>query len=618
MLRLLQIAVLIPFTKITSGLYHIDETRKQQCQGSGEIETLVDASFILFVTFLCSAYFTVVAGLIIEIAIWRTGAKGTPVEPEKRACLKPLCFLKMIPMSVLRVANMVMGVMIIRVLRQLCFCGGLYDNPYILCPRLDLFKSYLAVLIVSFFVEAGVVGCMGLYFACKTQSRLPSLFSAEAKWRCCCRCCCTVTSLMTCCLYGGRDGKTGDFADIALILADYFDDGGTLDVVPSDIVIGLRMLARVQNQKQSECRVDLKRRVSFIASVKPGVKMDLNEANFEDLKPVADPERLRLVTVNEEAGNETSTDSDNGSKQAKDDAFEAHGKGEWTASLEDEEMGKVSVRPGVGGTILSNEEPAIGERPEDSLLSIDLEMTKELAKAALLDEEQEDDNDVVLERVGSQKSIRRRKAVIYNLHRTGGNLMYKPAVREVLSRKSADDKLAIAEGARFMRYAMGIYSFRKYIAGGRTCELCCAVGDKVDATVIEAGRKCVNCCRNKANSMAGHDFLNSRIGHGYLIGDIMEAKFLALAGLDRAEIKYVQFGEGVARTPYCISVDHAWKSIVITIRGTEGLDDVVADLRMVPVSMEECGAKCGFNGKDYFVHAGMLACAEWIYDDLKR
>lgn len=170
-----------------------------------------------------------------------------------------------------------------------------------------------------------------------------------------------------------------------------------------------------------------------------------------------------------------------------------------------------------------------------------------------------------------------------------------------------------------MRFAMGVYLFRRYNAQGRSCEVCCAVGE-MGKSCIEKGIACLDQCRDKSNEIAGHDFLDERVGDGYLIGDIMEARFLAAAGLlgESTEIKYVQFGEGVARTPYSIAVDHAWKAVVVSIRGTEGLDDVVADLRMIPASLAECGEKCGFDGQDYFVHAGMLACVEWIYIDLVR
>lgn len=183
---------------------------------------------------------------------------------------------------------------------------------------------------------------------------------------------------------------------------------------------------------------------------------------------------------------------------------------------------------------------------------------------------------------------------------------YEPVVRETLSRKNVSDKLTIAEGARFIRFSHGVYLWKQYSIHGRTCDVCSQRIEKVDFTKV--------CC----NNARARGLLDTRIGNGYRINDILEARFLVLAELDKTEIKYMQFGEGVARSPYCISVDHAWKTIVIAIRGTEGFDDVVADLRMVPASMEECGAKFGFDGTDCHAHAGMLENAEWIYEDLQR
>lgn len=494
-------------------------------------------------------------------------------------------------------------------------------------------NAWLAILIGSHFLEAVVVALFGIYFFFKSSNRqVPAMCSAESKWRCCCQCCCTVTSLLTCCLYGGRDGNSHDFADIAIILADYFDNGGTLDVVASDIVLGLRMLARVQRQKQTECRVDLKRRVSFVASdlTKLNQELDLSEA------VEGSPEQMRLVKFqDEEMGEATGMDSVNdnqelnlhglnatkatgestdlGPEESPIGAVGVEEKGSWTGHvlLKDEEAGEVIVveDPTAELPTASTEVPKNSVIPND-----DLKEAQEIV--ALLEEEEEADGDIVLSRVGSEKKIRRR-AVVYNLYQTGGHVHYKPVVREVLSRKNGEDKLAIAEGARYIRFAMGIYYFRRYNTQQRSCEVCCAIGE-TGKTCFDKGKKCMNMCRSKTNEMAGHDLLDYRVGHGYRIGDILESRFLSLADLDQAEINYVQFGEGVARTPYCIAIDHAWKSVVVVIRGTEGLDDVVADLRMVPVSMAECGSQRGFNGQDYFVHAGMFACAQWIYDDLER
>ena len=93
-----------------------------------------------------------------------------------------------------------------------------------------------------------------------------------------------------------------------MILADYFDVGGTIDVVPSDVVVGLRTLARVQQQKQSECRVELKRRVSFMASLKKSevnqddVKAKVQDYDMEEMgdQDQGSPDRLRLVHFQDE------------------------------------------------------------------------------------------------------------------------------------------------------------------------------------------------------------------------------------------------------------------------------------------------------------------------------
>ena len=42
------------------------------------------------------------------------------------------------------------------------------------------------------------------------------------------------------------DDMVGDYGDISRALADYFEDGGALDLVPSDIATGFMMLQRVQ------------------------------------------------------------------------------------------------------------------------------------------------------------------------------------------------------------------------------------------------------------------------------------------------------------------------------------------------------------------------------------
>lgn len=661
LLRVFQIVLLIPYTVFTADVYDGEQDLKDLCGGDLHILRWVRSSYAIFITFLCTAYITTFGGLMIEIGIWRTSAKGTPVEPEKRARLQPLCRVKLIPMSILRIINMVLGIILTKIQNQVCWCGGTVTDPLVNCPQLESYNIWFAILIGTYFLEVAVVGLLVLYFLYqKTRKAHTDKISSQAKWHCCCRCCCTMTSLLTCCLYGGRDGGAGDFADIALILADFFDNGGALDVVPSDIVVGLKILARVQRQKQAECRQELRRRVSFVVSMKKSLKagLALDTAQLLELQQEAaystSEERAQYIAaLNQSMKQPMAIKAEDGMEKSPVVTFAEENNAELDAdnieksprvvTFADEEMGHSFARevsPTSGNSLMvgkgdihgsvSNEglvEEIVAKldetKPEARRTTLDhsiidfeaVQIVDDLAQVALADDRDENEESAPL----FPEQNNRRQAVVYNLHRTpgGGFLDYKPSFRNVLSRKNDEDKLAIAEGARFIRFSNGIYYFRRYAAQGRSCEVCCALGEK-GKTGIQKASSCVNRCRRKANEMAGHDILAYRIGHGYGVGDMLERRFLAAAELDHAEIKYVQFGEGVARTPYCIAVDHAWKSVVIVVRGTEGLDDVVADLRMVPTSMEDCGKKCDFDGQGSFVHAGMLACSEWIYDDIKR
>ena len=48
--------------------------------------------------------------------------------------------------------------------------------------------------------------------------------------------------------------------------------------------------------------------------------------------------------------------------------------------------------------------------------------------------------------------------------------------------------------------------------------------------------------------------------------------------------------------PYMIIVDRKWKTLVVAIRGTLSLEDMITDVSISPQSLEELGKKFGFNG----------------------
>ena len=91
----------------------------------------------------------------------------------------------------------------------------------------------------------------------KNAPRFASLRSAQCKFFCRC------SNAATCFLFGGNDlrssskkngtggvGPGGEFAMVARLLADYFEDGGHLDIVPSDVAAGIVMLRRLQKKEE--------------------------------------------------------------------------------------------------------------------------------------------------------------------------------------------------------------------------------------------------------------------------------------------------------------------------------------------------------------------------------
>ena len=72
------------------------------------------------------------------------------------------------------------------------------------------------------------------------------------------------------------------------------------------------------------------------------------------------------------------------------------------------------------------------------------------------------------------------------------------------------------------------------------------------------------------------------------------------------EIIYAQFESTVIKSVYCIILDHKTKSIVVAIRGTQSMYDVVVDLQIRPVHLKDFGNDYGFDGDNEFGHDGFM------------
>mmetsp|Transcript_20169 Transcript_20169/g.46254 ORF Transcript_20169/g.46254 Transcript_20169/m.46254 type:complete len:995 (-) Transcript_20169:24-3008(-) len=104
----------------------------------------------------------------------------------------------------------------------------------------------------------------------------------------------------------------------------------------------------------------------------------------------------------------------------------------------------------------------------------------------------------------------------------------------------------------------------------------------------------------------------------FTLGERLDEYSLAMFDMPYAHLYCASFENGITQTPYSILVDEMQRSIVITIRGTNSLEDWVIDLQYVPLPLEQIGASCGFDGTNHHCHKGVLTRAKWLYNDIRK
>jgi hypothetical protein len=93
---------------------------------------------------------------------------------------------------------------------------------------------------------------------------------------------------------------------------------------------------------------------------------------------------------------------------------------------------------------------------------------------------------------------------------------------------------------------------------------------------------------------------------------------LLVAGIPEADLVHAEFNNKLSTVPYCILLDHEHSLVVVSIRGSLSLEDIVTDTLVLPESLEEIGNKYGFEGRGQYCHAGVLACFENVLRDLQK
>lgn len=200
----------------------------------------------------------------------------------------------------------------------------------------------------------------------------------------------------------------------------------------------------------------------------------------------------------------------------------------------------------------------------------------------------------VLKRMGSTPELHRSQSAI-----GVSDSEMQISSWQVLAKENYQDKLRIAEAARFMPLAQGMYTWIIYLVEHPLVGFF-----RLGYLIL---RRCACFCPTPKDKLR-HDFP----WEPHMIA------FQEISGLDAEDIVFASFKESIIALPYVVALDHPWKSVVIAIRGTLSMESVLADIAIRPEDLTSVGAKHGFDGDRKYCHRGILRSSEWIYADLVK
>lgn len=379
----------------------------------------------------------------------------------------------------------------------------------------------------------------------------------------------------------------------AIALADYFEDGGVLDLVPSDLAIGFLMLQRVQRQRvlEARCAIDEEMRqgkgINSLIRSSSSSSLDPDSHNFS----LDRSERKIASALDDQLG---FFDEKIKSEEQRRHVIE-RGKGPRYY----ERLGSLHV---VDNMLVSVLQPVpfsrnipLHEDPAPHGLAYD---HKDISIG---------DTSALMLRMISNNSLR------------DCDHWYETTTRKVFHRDDEFDRNLIAEGARFARHSLAIYTWLLYFYMHPVTGIPRLMSDRVKECF--KGKNASNNIQG-ADSDDGQNIMFSNHVDDNFIGDnwlhIHKNALLAHSGLDESDLIYANFENKYNQMPYCIVIDHKWQSVVVSIRGTLSLEDCVVDVLLDPEPLDELGYEYGFDSVEQYCHSGVVACVKYIMRDLKR
>ncbi len=358
---------------------------------------------------------------------------------------------------------------------------------------------------------------------------------AEEMWDTRCRNFCKCAASSTCFLFGGRDlvdRGLGDYGQVSRALADYFEDGGVLDLVPSDLAAGFIMLQRVQRQRVLQVRRTIAQemkssggRLGMSSQHSSGINISYDE----DLSLA--PSSASSSTIGHDMHNFGDSHADRKIMSALD-----HHEASIMAGMQQPiSQHDYTDHMFVGGGGISIEPPAI---VDNMLVSVLQPMP--YSTTLLLPEDGDTDNDTLSPYSSPYKS----SALMLRMAPTesrDSQHFYEAQQRKVFDKDDEGDKFLMAEGARFARHALSIYTWLLYFYMHPVKSIPHLMYDRL-----------AECCRRKPKSKFFNDLDANQehgscfnVSHGNTTGDnflhVHRNALMAHSGLDEADLIYANF-----------------------------------------------------------------------------
>lgn len=239
-IRLFQLSLSIPLLVVL--LQHKPSSekwkyiKKEECEEDGY--SIVDNGLDIALAYAAVSISLSIVESASDVPMYMISGRGTPTDTESRENLHPLCYFKLLFVNVLRCIACALGFISVYILEEYCDCFEELADPSLgldireNCTQSNARFGLVLALVVTHAIDAGYAVLCLFYFSCKfLRCTSGNLLRPETKWKAFCHCCCGLSSILTCCLFGGTEAMVGDFADFALIMAEYFDDNNILDVV---------------------------------------------------------------------------------------------------------------------------------------------------------------------------------------------------------------------------------------------------------------------------------------------------------------------------------------------------------------------------------------------------